>query len=170
MPASAPAPPPQTTTAGGSGGDDLRQLAVAAAVYASLSGLACRRPPAGRRALGVFFVLTGLGWIGVTTVTAPEQFPMLARRAPWGWYRRAGLALTEPAPRVFGAAMAAGETAVGAAVLAPDPAARLGLLAVAAFALGTTPLGAYTMGNPILAAAALQLARRPWPRATFGRR
>ena len=46
---------------------------------------------------------------------------MLAGRASWGWYRRAGLALTEPAPRAFGAAMTVGETAVAAANPEPRP-------------------------------------------------
>ena len=150
--------------------DDVRQMAVAAAFYSVLTGLAFWKPPVGRRALGIVFALTGLAWNGTLTVKAPEQFPMLARRAPWGWYRRAGLALTEPAPRAFGAVMTAGETAMAAAVLSRDPAARLGLLAVAAFALGITPLGPYTLGNPILAAGALHLARRTWPAAAFGRR
>ncbi|MGY1726075.1 hypothetical protein ACI79J_03795 [Geodermatophilus sp. SYSU D01062] len=145
-------------------------MAVAAAVYSGLTGLAYWRPPAGRRALGVFFAVTGLAWNGSLTVKAPEQFPMLVGRAPWRWYRRAGLALTEPAPRAFGVAMTAGETAVAAAILSPDPAARLGLLAVAAFSLGIMPLGAYTLGNPILAVGALHLARRSWPTAAFGRR
>jgi hypothetical protein len=120
--------------------------------------------------VGTFFAVMGLGWNGTTTVKAPDQFPMLARRAPWGWYRQAGLALTEPAPRVFGAAMTAGETAVAAAILSADPAARLGLLAVAGFSLGITPLGTYTLGNPILAVGALHLARLPWPTAAFSRR
>lgn len=150
--------------------DDIRQLAVATAVYSALTGLAFWRPTVGRRALGIFFAIMGLAWNGTTTVQAPEQFPMLARRAPWAWYRRAGLALTTPAPRAFGAAMTVGETAVAAAILRPDPAARLGLLAVTAFALGITPLGPYTLGNPILAVGALHLARRPWPTAAFSGR
>ncbi len=112
----------------------------------------------------------GLAWNGALTVRAPEQFPMLARRAPWGWYRRAGLVLTEPAPRAFGAAMTVGETAVAAAVLSPGPAARLGLLAATVFSLGITPLGPYPSGNPILAMGAWHLARRPWPTAAFSRR
>ena len=149
--------------------DDVRQMAIAAAVYSGLTGLAYWRPSAGRRALGVFFAVMGLAWNGTVTVKDPEQFPALARRAPWRWYRRAGLVLTEPAPRVFGAAMTAGETAVAAAILGPDPAARLGLLAAAAFALGITPLGTYTLGNPILAMGALHLARRRWPAAAFSR-
>jgi hypothetical protein len=65
--------------------------------------------------------------------------------------------------------MTVGETAVAAAILSPDPAARLGLLAVTAFSLGITPLGPYTSGNPILAMGALHLARRPWPTAAFSR-
>jgi hypothetical protein len=112
----------------------------------------------------------GLAWNGAPTVRAPEQFPMLARRAPWGWYRRAGLVLTEPAPRAFGAVMTVGETAVAAAVVSPGPAARLGLLAATVFSLGITPLGLYTSGNPILAMGAWHLARRPWPTAASSRR
>lgn len=151
-------------------GDDVRQLAIAAAVFSALTGLAYRRPSAARRVFGLLFALTGLAWNGTLTVTAPEQFPMLAGRAPWGWYRRAGLALTGPAPRAFGAAMTAGETAVAAAILSRDPAARLGLLTAAAFLLGITPLGTYTLANPILAAGALHLARRRWPASAFGPR
>ena len=149
--------------------DDLRQLAIAAAVFGGLTALAYRRPAAARCVFGLLFAATGLAWNGTLTVKAPEQFPMLARRAPWDWYRRAGLALTEPAPRVFGAAMTAGETAVAAAILSRDPAARMGLLAAAAFLLGITPLGPYTLGNPILAVGALHLARRPWPTSAFHR-
>ena len=158
------------TESGPTTADDIRQMAIAAAVYAGLTGLAYWRPSAGRRALGIFFAVMGLAWNGSLTAKAPEQFPMLASRAPWGWYRRAGLALTEPAPRAFGVVMTAGETAVAGAILSPDPAARLGLLAVAAFSLGLMPLGIYTLGNPILAAGALHLARRSWPTAAFGRR
>ena len=151
--------------------DDIRQLAISVAISAGFTGLAYWRPPAGRRALGVFFALTGLAWNGILTAKAPEQYPMLARRAPWSWYRRVGLALTEPAPRAFGAAMTVGETALAAAILSRDPAARLGLFGVAAFLLGITPLGIYTLGNPILAVGAMHLARRRWPRAAFaGRR
>jgi hypothetical protein len=158
------------TKAGPTKADDVRQMAVAAAAYSVLTGLAYWRPVVGRRALGIFFAIMGLAWNGTLTAKAPEQFPMLARRAPWDWYRRAGLVLTEPAPRAFGAVMTVGETAVAAAILSPDPAARLGLLAATAFSIGITPLGLYTSGNPILAMGALHLARRPWPTAAFSRR
>jgi len=160
----------RATESGPTTADDIRQMAIAAAVYSGLTGLAYLRPSAGRRVLGLFFAVMGLAWNGSLTAKAPEEFPMLARRAPWGWYRRAGLALTEPAPRAFGAAMTVGETAVAAAILSPDPAARLGLLAVAAFSVGIMPLGTYTLGNPILALGALHLARRSWPTAAFSRR
>jgi len=80
--------------------DDIRQLAISAAVCSGLTAFTLWRPFAGRRVLGIFFALTGLLWNGLLAAKAPEQYPMLARRAPWGWYRRAGLAVTEPAPRV----------------------------------------------------------------------
>src|SRR5690606_24903101 len=102
------------------------QLLTATGVYAVLTALAFRRPATGRRALGVFFLLMGLGVNGTLTVTAPGAYVGLARGAPWGWYRRIGVALTEPAPRAFGAAMALGETALAGAVLGRGRPARLG--------------------------------------------
>ena len=153
----------------GTGRDDLVQLVTATAVYSLLTAMAFRRPVLGRRAMGLFFGVMGLAVNGGLTVAAPEQFAALARRAPWAWYRRAGLALTEPAPRVFGAAMAVGETALAVAVLSRGRAARLGLLGAAAFSLGITPLGVFTLGNPVLAAGALRLARRQWPAPAFSR-
>lgn len=101
---------------------------------------------------------------------APEQYPALARRAPWAWYRRIGTALTDPAPRAFGAAMTVGETALAAMVLSRGQVARLGLFGVAVFAVGITPLGRFTLANPVLAAGALHLARRTWPRSAFAPR
>jgi hypothetical protein len=142
-------------------------MTVAGAVYAGLTALAWLRPAAGRRALGLFFAAMGLGVNGSFTVRAPQQFPALARGAPWAWYRRIGLALTEPAPRTFGTAMTVGETVLAAAVLSRGRAARLGLVGVAVFALGITPLGRFTLANPVLAAGALHLARRSWPTSAF---
>ena len=74
------------TNAGPTKGDDLRQMAVAAAVYSALTGLAWRAS-VGRRAWRIFFAIIGLAWNGTLTVKALEQLPMLARRAPWVWYR-----------------------------------------------------------------------------------
>jgi hypothetical protein len=145
----------------------VTQSTVAALVYAGLTALAWLRPATGRRAMGLFFAAMGVGVNGVLTLVAPEQYVELARRAPWGWYRRIGRALTEPAPRAFGAAMTVGESVLAAAVLSHGRAARLGLLGAAAFSLGIMPLGRYTLANPLLAAGALHLARRPWPTAAF---
>ena len=143
------------------------QLGTAASVYSILTVLAYREPVLGRRAMGVFFGAMGTAVNGGLTVVAPERFPALARRAPWAWYRRIGAALTEPAPRAFGAAMAVGETALAAAILSRGRTARLGLLGAAAFSIGITPLGVFTLGNPVLAAGALHLARQQWPTAAF---
>jgi hypothetical protein len=49
-------------------------MAIAAAVYSALTGLAYWRPTVGRRALGVFFAVMGLARNGSLTVKAPEQF------------------------------------------------------------------------------------------------
>ncbi len=147
-------------------GDDTRQMAIAAAVYSGLTGLAYRRQSAGRRALGVFFAVMGLAWKGALTATAPEQFPMPARRAPWGRYRRAGRAR----PAGIRRGHDRGRDGGGRSHPGSRPGHRLGLLAVAAFSLGTTPLGTHTLGNPILAPGPRHLARRSWPTAAFGHR
>jgi hypothetical protein len=93
-----------------------------------------------------------------------------AVRGTWGGYRRAGLAVTEPAPRALGGVVTTGETALAAVILSRYPAARLRRLPGAAFLLGVAPLGIFALGNPILAVGALYLARRPWPRAVSSRR
>lgn len=149
--------------------DEVTQLAVAASVYAVLTGLAFARPATGRRALGVFLATMGLGVNGVLTVTAPARFTALADGAPWAWYRALGRRLTEPAPRAFGAAMTAGETVLAAAILSRGRVARTGFVGAVAFAVGITPLGVATAANPVLAVGALHLARRQWDEAAFAR-
>jgi len=104
---------------------------------------------------------------GATTCTRrPDHWSVFPR----GWYRRAGVALTEPAPHAFGTAMTVGDTAVAAAILSPASAARIGLLAVTAFSRGITRWALH-VGRPIVPIGALHLARRPWSTAAFsGRR
>ena len=136
-------------------------------MYGGLTGLTFWRPVAGRRALGVFVAVMAVGVNGTITVVAPDLFVRLAQEVPWAWYQAVGLALTEPAPRVFGAAMVLGELTVAVLILSRGRNARLGLLAAAVFSIGITPLGAYTPANPVLAVGALYLASLDWSVPAF---
>jgi hypothetical protein len=60
-------PAETASRAGPTKADDPRQMAVAAAVFSALTGLAYWRPIVGRRALGVFFAIMGLAWNGSLT-------------------------------------------------------------------------------------------------------
>jgi hypothetical protein len=145
------------------------QLVTASVVYALLTTLIIVRPATGRRLLGLFFVAMGVGVNGALTVLAPQMFVELARQAPWAWYRAVGMALVEPAPRLFGVTMVLVEVVLALLLLGRGRAARAGLIAVAVFLIGITPLGGYTLANPILAAGALRLARLDWPTWAFAR-
>ena len=77
------------TTAASTAVDDRRQLAISAAVCSGLAALAFWRPPAGRRALGILFALTGLAWNGILTGKAPSSTRCWPAGLP-AWYRRIG--------------------------------------------------------------------------------
>ena len=98
---------------------------------------------------------------GLVAAIAPQLFVDLAAQAPWEWYRNVGLALVEPWPAAFGVVMMIFEVGVAIMILSRDRVVRIvGLLTGAAFLIAITPLGVYTMVNPLLAAGCVFLAWR----------
>jgi hypothetical protein len=127
-------------------------------------GLALVLPRTARAFLGLFFVLMAVGVNWALSLVAPGLFVSLGTDAPllapYAWLFKNVIAV---APPVFGFLAGAGEIVLAVLMLSRGTAARLGLLGGAAFLLVITPLGIWTLPNPILAAALLVLARRRWP-------
>ena len=100
---------------------------------------------------------------GLVTVVAQSLLDELAAQAPWEWYRDAGVAVAGLSPRAFGAFMVIFEVSIGVAILNRNRVVRMaGFLTAAAFLIGITPLGVYTLVNPLLAAGCVYLAWREW--------
>jgi hypothetical protein len=51
----------------------------------------------------VLFAATEIGVSGAVLTLAPDLYIALAQAAPWAWHQEIGLAVVEPAPRLFGA-------------------------------------------------------------------
>jgi hypothetical protein len=123
------------------------------------------RPSAARIFVGIFFITMAVGVNLVLTLLAPDQFMKLGD-APllpvYGWIFQNVFA---PAPQVIGILGAAGETAIGLLILSRGGRAKLGLAAAIVFLLAITPLGIWTLPNPVLAAGLAWLWTKDFPRS-----
>jgi hypothetical protein len=120
-------------------------------------------PRTARTFVGVFFLIMAVGVNWTLSVLAPDLFVGLGTDAPllapYRWFFEHVVALAPPA---FGLAAGVGEIVLGCLMLAHGRAARLGLLGGALFLVAITPLGVWTLPNPLLAAGLVVLARRRW--------
>lgn len=121
-------------------------------------------PNAARIFVGSFFIVMAVAVNVVVSAAAPTQFVKLGADAPlvpfYGWFFRTVVAA---APQAVGFAAAAGEIAVGVLILNRGKRVRLGLICGIVFLLVITPLGIWTLPNPILAAGLALLLRRNFP-------
>ena len=123
------------------------------------------KPRAGRIFVGIFFIIMAIGVNAVLSVAAPDQFVKLGTdTALLPFYAWAFENFVAPAPQIVGILAAAGETAIGLLVLSGGRRAKLGLLGAITFLIVTTPLGIWTLPNPIFAAGLLRLLPEEYPR------
>ncbi|HEY6691146.1 MAG TPA: hypothetical protein VI008_08850 [Rubrobacter sp.] len=124
------------------------------------------RPYAGRIFVGVFFLVMAVGVNVVLVLVAPEQFVALGTDVPvlppYKWFFANVVAL---APPLFGLLAAAYEIAVALLMLSKGKYAKWGLLGGIAFLLVITPLGVWTLGNPIMAVALTYLLTKEFDRS-----
>jgi hypothetical protein len=124
------------------------------------------RPYAGRIFVGVFFLLMAVGVNVVLVLVAPDQFVALGTEAPvlppYEWFFANIVAL---APPVFGLLAATYEIAVAHLMLSKGRYAKWGLLGGIAFLVAITPLGVWTLGNPIMAVALAYLLTKEYDRS-----
>lgn len=110
--------------------------------------------------MGLFFLTMAVGVNLTLVLVSPEQFVALGAGAPllepYRWFFGSVVAL---APALFGLLAAAYEAAVGLMVLSGGRRARWGLLGGIVFLVGTTPLGVWTLANPVMALALVALVK-----------
>jgi hypothetical protein len=107
-----------------------------------------------------------LGVNVVLVLVAPDQFVVLGTDASvvplYRWFFENVVAV---APRVFGLLAAAYEITIAFMILSKGQYVRWGLIGGIAFLIGITPLGVWTLGNPIMALALAVLLRREYARS-----
>lgn len=128
--------------------------------------LCALRPGGGRIFLGIFYLAMALGVNVVLVLVAPDQFVALGTDAPllrpYEWFFAEVVAR---APLAFGLLAAAYEVAAGLLLLGKGRWVRWGAAAGIVHLLAITPLGVWTLANPILALALALLLRRDHDRS-----
>ena len=144
----------------------MQQL-ITSALFSSLVLILCvLRPNAGRVFLGFFFMVMAIGVNVVLVVIAPDLFVGLGTNDAivplYRWFFENVVAL---APPFFGLLAAAYEMSIALLMLSGGRYAKWGLIGGIVFLVGITPLGVWTLANPLLAAAMALLLRRDYDRS-----
>src|SRR3712207_2686322 len=144
----------------------MEQL-ITSAVFSLLMLVLCLvRPNAGRIFLGLFFLVMAIGVNVVLAVVAPDLFVALGTNDAliplYRWFFENVVAV---APPLFGLLAAAYEVTIAVMMLSRGKYAKWGLIGGIVFLLAITPLGTWTLANPILALAMALLLRKEYDRS-----
>jgi hypothetical protein len=137
------------------------------ALFSLLVLLLCLvRPGAGRIFMGIFFLVMATGVNVVLVLVAPNLFVALGTNDAiiplYRWFFENVVAL---APPLFGLLAAAYEITIALMMLSKDKYVKWGLIGGIVFLIGITPLGVWTLANPILALTLAYLLTREYDRS-----
>ena len=123
------------------------------------------RPYAGRIFVGIFFLIMAVGVNVVLVLVAPDQFVALGTDAPvvslYRWFFENVVALVPP---LFGLLAAGYEITIALMMLSKGRYVKWGLIGGIVFLIAITPLGIWTLGNPIMALALAYLLTKEYDR------
>jgi hypothetical protein len=140
----------------------MQQLITSAVLSLLVLILCVLRPNAGRIFLGLFFLVMAIGVNVVLVFVAPDQFVALGTNEAiiplYRWFFENVAAL---APPLFGLLAAAYEVAIALLMLSKGRYAKWGLIGGIGILIGITPLGVWTLANPLLALAMAFSTRVP---------
>jgi hypothetical protein len=123
------------------------------------------RPYAGRIFVGIFFLIMAVGVNVVLVLVAPNQFVALGTDAPvvslYRWFFENVVALVPP---LFGLLAAGYEITIALMMLFKGRYVKWGLIGGIVFLIAITPLGIWTLGNPIMALALAYLLTKEYDR------
>jgi len=140
----------------------MSPLAVSTVFLAAILVLCIVRPRAGRWFVGLFFLAMGLGVNLTFVLRDPSQFVALGTAEPLvPLYAAFFEQVVGRAPVLWGLLVVAFQLVVGVLLLGRGPSVRWGLAGATVFLLAITPLGPWTLANPLLAVALATLWRRP---------
>ena len=144
----------------------MQQL-ITFALFSLLVLLLCLvRPGAGRIFMGIFFLVMAIGVNVVLVLVAPNLFVALGTNDAiiplYRWFFENVVAL---APPLFGLLAAAYEITIALMMLSKDKYVKWGLIGGIVFLIGITPLGVWTLANPILALTLAYLFTREYDRS-----
>src|SRR5829696_1724533 len=144
----------------------MEQLVPAMLFYGLILALCLARSAAGRVFVGIFFMVMAIGVNVVLVLVSPEQFVALgtddALVPLYRWFFENVVAL---APPLFGLLAAAYEITIALMMLSKDKHVKWGLIGGIVFLIGITPLGVWTLANPILAVAMAYLLTKEFDRS-----
>jgi len=136
------------------------------AVFCSLVLVLCLlRPNAGRIFVGIFFLVMAIGVNVVMVFVDPDSYIGLGADSFVPLYRWVFMNLVALAPPLFVLPVAAFEIAIGLLMLSKGRYVKWGLIGGIVFLIGITPLGIWTLGNPILAIAMAYLLSKEYDRS-----
>jgi hypothetical protein len=143
------------------------QQLITFALFSLLVLLLCLvRPGAGRIFMGIFFLVMAIGVNVVLVLVAPNLFVALGTNDAiiplYRWFFENVVAL---APPLFGLLAAAYEITIALMMLSKDKYVKWGLIGGIVFLIGITPLGVWTLANPILALTLAYLLTREYDRS-----
>jgi hypothetical protein len=143
------------------------QQLITFALFSLLVLLLCLvRPGAGRIFMGIFFLVMAIGVNVVLVLVAPNLFVALGTNDAiiplYRWFFENVVAL---APPLFGLLAAAYEITIALMMLSKDKYVKWGLIGGIVFLIGITPLGVWTLANPILALTLAYLLAREYDRS-----
>ena len=144
----------------------MQQL-ITFALFSLLVLLLCLvRPGAGRIFMGIFFLVMAIGVNVLLVLVAPNLFVALGTNDAiiplYRWFFENVVAL---APPLFGLLAAAYEITIALMMLSKDKYVKWGLIGGIVFLIGITPLGVWTLANPILALTLAYLLTREYDRS-----
>lgn len=136
------------------------------AVFCSLVLVLCLlRPDAGRIFVGLFFLVMAIGVNVVMVFVDPNSYIGLGAESFILLYRWVFINLVALAPPLFVLPVAAFEIAIALLMLSKGRYVKWGLMGGIVFLIGITPLGVWTLANPILALAMAYLLTREYDRS-----
>jgi hypothetical protein len=143
----------------------VEQLVIWAVFCSLVLGLCLVRPNAGRVFLGIFFLVMAIGVNVVMVFVDPESYIGLGAGSFFPLYRWVFSNLVALAPPLFVLPVAAFEITIALLMLSKGRYVKWGLIGGIVFLIGITPLGLWTLANPVMALALALLLRKEYDRS-----